>query len=34
VLGCGYAIEEVLREAGFGEGAFAHLVLDHDRIGG
>jgi acyl-CoA reductase-like NAD-dependent aldehyde dehydrogenase len=34
VLGCGYAIEEVLREAGFGEGAFTHLVLDHDRLGG
>jgi len=33
VLGCGYAIEDVFREAGFPEGAFAHVVLEHDRIG-
>lgn len=32
VLGCGDAIEEVFREAGFPKGAFTHLNVDADAI--
>lgn len=32
VLGCGEALAELFREAGFPEGAFAHLILEHERF--
>lgn len=32
VLGCGFAIERLLLNAGFPAGVFQHLVTDHDRL--
>jgi acyl-CoA reductase-like NAD-dependent aldehyde dehydrogenase len=32
VLGCGYAIEELFEEAGFADGVFQHIVVDHDQL--
>jgi succinate-semialdehyde dehydrogenase/glutarate-semialdehyde dehydrogenase len=34
VLGCAAAIEGLFREAGFEEGVFAHLNIDHDQTAG
>lgn len=34
VIGCGNAIEEVFREAGFVEGAFQHLPVETDAVAG
>ncbi len=31
VLGCGDAIADLFREAGFAEGVFQHVVIDHDQ---
>jgi acyl-CoA reductase-like NAD-dependent aldehyde dehydrogenase len=32
VLGCGFAIEELFEEAGFADGVFQHIVVDHDQL--